>query len=94
MKDGASLLRKPPGGHDITCRQAVTLIPEYLDGAVVRDDRDRLEAHVDICENCTEHLKQVSVTIAASSRLRDNDLHPVAREGLLQLYRRWRDGIE
>lgn len=79
-----------PGGHDITCRQAVTLISQYLDNAVDRDDRARLEAHLAECAHCTEHLPQIRITIAVTGRLREDDLDPLAREDLMTLYRRWR----
>jgi hypothetical protein len=39
---------------------------------------------------CTEHLKQIRVTIAVAGEVRDDDLDPVAREDLMQLYRGWR----
>jgi anti-sigma factor RsiW len=82
--------RRRPGGHDITCRQAVTLISRYLDNALDRDDRARLEAHLAECAHCAEHLRQIRITIAVTGRLREDDLDPLAREDLMTLYRRWR----
>ena len=38
-----------------------------------------------------EHVKQIQVTIAVAGRVRDDDLDPLAREDLMDLYRRWRD---
>jgi anti-sigma factor RsiW len=48
--------RAKPDGHDITCRQAVALMTDYLDGALSQDDVDLVEAHLGECEACTEHL--------------------------------------
>ena len=82
--------RYRPGGHDITCRQAVTLMTQYLENSLDRDDRARLEAHLAECAHCAEHLRQIRITIAVTGRLRAEDLDPVAREDLMSLYRRWR----
>ena len=81
-----------PGGRDITCRQAVRLITEYLEDALERDDRARLEAHLAECDNCNEHLRQIRITVAVTGRLREEDLDPLAREDLMALYRRWQSG--
>lgn len=83
--------RRRPSGHDISCQQVVALVTAYLDGALARSDRDRLEAHLDDCPHCAEHLKQIEATIRVTGDVRADDLDPLAREDLLDLYRRWRD---
>ena len=82
--------RRRPDAHDINCQQAVSLVTAYLDGALPRGDRDRLEAHLAECENCAEHLRQIEATIAVTGDIRAEDLDPLAREDLMQLYYRWR----
>jgi anti-sigma factor RsiW len=47
-----------PDAHDITCRQAVALMTDYLDGALSQDDVDLVEAHLGECEGCAEHPRQ------------------------------------
>jgi len=71
-----------PTGHDINCQQAVALVTAYLDGALPRGDRERLEAHLADCPHCAEHLKQIKVTIIATGEVRADDLDPLAREDL------------
>lgn len=83
--------RRRPDAHDITCRQAVSLVTAYLDGALPRAARDRLEAHLGECDSCTEHLRQIEVTMLVTGEIRGEDLDPLAREDLMDLYRRWRD---
>jgi anti-sigma factor RsiW len=78
------------GGHDMTCREAVSLITAYLDDALGAGDHDRLERHLDECPHCWEHLKQIEATILVAGAVRAEDLDPLAREDLLDLYRRWR----
>ncbi|MBV8690780.1 MAG: zf-HC2 domain-containing protein, partial [Actinobacteria bacterium] len=38
---------------------------DYLDGALRRGDRERLEAHLAACPHCAEYLTQLRVTIDA-----------------------------
>ena len=79
-----------PDAHDITCRPAVALMTDYLDGALSQDDRALVEAHLGECENCVEHLRQIRITVTVTGRIREEDLDPAAREDLMDLYRRWR----
>ena len=82
--------RTGPGGHDINCAQAVSLVTDYLDGTLTQVERARFEAHLVDCDICTEHVKQIQVTVAAAGRVREDDLDPRVRQDLMNLYRRWR----
>lgn len=77
-------------GHDMTCREAVSLVTAYLDGALGVGDHDRLERHLDECPHCREHVRQIRATVLVTGEVRLGDLDPLAREDLMQLYRRWR----
>ena len=79
-----------PDAHDITCRQAVSLMTDYLDDALGPDDRALMEAHLAECEGCAEHLRQIRITVAVTGRIREEDLAPAVRDDLMDLYRRWR----
>ncbi len=76
-------------GHDITCRQVVALVTAYLDGTLTRGEHELFEAHLADCDGCTEHVAQIRATVALTGQIQDEDLDPVAREDLLNLYRRW-----
>ena len=78
------------GGHDLTCREAVALITAYLDGALGAREHDLLEQHLEECPHCSEHLKQIEAAILVTGQVRPEHLDPLAREDLLDLYRRWR----
>lgn len=79
------------GTHDMTCREAVSLVTAYLDGALGTGDHHRLERHLDECPHCREHLNQIRATILVTGAVRAEDLDPLAREDLMDLYRRWLD---
>lgn len=84
-------IRRRSDGHEITCRQAVGLVTDYLDGTLHGADRRRFETHLFECGHCSEHVKQIALTVAVTRRIRVADIDPAARADLLVLYRRWRD---
>jgi anti-sigma factor RsiW len=75
---------------DIACRQAVELITDYLEGALSRRDRRRLEFHLRGCPNCSAYLEQIRTTIRVSGAIQADDLTPEARQELVDIYRRWK----
>ena len=76
--------------RDLVCQQAVELVTDYLEGALSRRDRRRLEAHLRACPNCTNYLEQIRMTIRLAGRIEPDDLSAEARQDLSDLYRRWR----
>ena len=72
------------------CQTLVELVTDYLEGALPETERDRLEAHLAVCEGCTRYLEQIRLTIRLTGRLREQDLDPEARDRLLEVYRAWR----
>ena len=51
----------------ITCADAVELITEYLDNALVGADLENFETHLSLCEGCQAFLDQVNKTITLTS---------------------------
>ena len=74
----------------MTCQRAVSLVTDYLDGALTGYEAARFEAHLAECPHCTEHVAQIKVAVAAAGQIHLDDLDPSAREDLMRLYRRWR----
>lgn len=68
------------------------MVTDYLEGALSRSGRRRLEAHLADCPHCAEYLAQMRATIRLTGRLGDDDLTPEMREDLGEIYRRWRAG--
>ena len=73
----------------IVCRQAVSLMADYLDGRLSSRDRDRLESHLAACPHCSEYLAQIRVTIDALGHAEPETLSVEALDELVTLYRRW-----
>jgi predicted anti-sigma-YlaC factor YlaD len=76
--------------RDLACQQAVELVTDYLEGALSRRERRRLETHLRACPNCRAYLEQIKMTIRLTGTVEPDDLTPEARADLTDLYRRWR----
>ena len=76
----------------LVCRDAVALMTAYIDGALERGDRARLEAHLADCPHCSEYLAQLQVTVDALGHVGPGDLPEEAVDELVALYRRWQTG--
>lgn len=72
--------------RDINCRRAVALIGDYLDGALPRRDRRRLEHHLAQCGACSAYLAQMRATIALTGSVGPEDLSPQALAALLGVF--------
>jgi anti-sigma factor RsiW len=75
----------------LVCQQAVELMSDYLEGALSRRDRRRLEKHLAECDACTAFLEQLRVTIAASGAVTPDDLSSEALNTLTELFERYRE---
>jgi anti-sigma factor RsiW len=75
--------------RDLVCQQVVEMVTAYLDDALSRSDRRRLEKHLSGCPLCTEYLAQIRETIRLAGRLEPEDLSPEMRSDLTEVYRRW-----
>jgi anti-sigma factor RsiW len=49
---------------DLSCRELVELVTDYLEGAMTPEEAARFEAHVAACAGCEAYLEQVRATIA------------------------------
>ncbi len=76
--------------RDLACQQAVELVTDYLENKLPRRQRRRFERHLRGCPHCTAYLDQIRVTIQLAGKVDPDQLDPEIREGLLDLYRRYR----
>ena len=55
--------------HELTCRELVELVTEYLEESLSRRDRARFDRHIAGCPNCTAYLAQFRETIRLTGAL-------------------------
>ena len=76
--------------HEMTCRELVDVITDYLEGTLPEADRVRFEAHLEVCPYCRNYVDQMRETILSLGRLHEESLSPRTREELLEAFRGWR----
>ena len=76
--------------RDLTCRELVELVSDYLDGALPDAERMRFEAHVAACEGCDRYVEQIRTTIALTGEARALEERPELRAllGAFRAHRR------
>jgi predicted anti-sigma-YlaC factor YlaD len=81
-----------PSVEELSCREVVEILGDYLEGAMAPEDRVRLEHHLADCEGCAAYLEQLRVTIRLSGRLSEDAVSAEGMAPLLEAFRAWRRG--
>jgi len=71
---------------DISCRQAVALVSDYLEGALSWRDRRRFERHLANCDACSAYLDQMREIILLCGAVTLEDLAAPAVERLVEVF--------
>lgn len=74
---------------DLPCIELVELVNDYLDGVLPAAERDRFDAHLEVCPGCRNYVDQMRTTIALTGRLRVDDLSPEVAAELVGAFRNW-----
>ena len=75
--------------RELTCFEVVELVTDYLERRLSPRDAERFEEHLAFCDGCGNYLEQMRTTIAATGRLRRDDLPPALQQRLLEAFRDW-----
>ena len=79
---------------ELSCRELVRLVTDYLEGALSETDVHRFDAHLTACDGCTTYLAQMRDTIRITGTLTEASLDPEARDELLAAFRTWKHDRE
>ena len=80
------------GLTEMTCRELVELVTEYLEATLPAPERTRFDAHLADCPYCATYLEQMRQTICAVGALREEHVSAVAKDDLLRVFRDWKQG--
>jgi predicted anti-sigma-YlaC factor YlaD len=75
--------------REITCKELVEIVTDYLEGRMGPERRLLFEEHVAFCSWCQTYLDQMRETIRLSGTLTEDDLSPETRNTLLEAFRNW-----
>ena len=59
---------------EVTCRQFVELITEYLEGALTGRTLGHVEEHLVMCDWCVTYLEQMQMTVALLGALEEGPI--------------------
>jgi predicted anti-sigma-YlaC factor YlaD len=76
--------------EEMTCKELVELVTDYLEDSLPIDVRMKLENHLSGCDGCTNYVEQMRQTIRLTGQVREENLTPQQREELLRLFRDWK----
>jgi predicted anti-sigma-YlaC factor YlaD len=76
---------------ELTCKELVELVTDYLEGAMPEVDRGRFEAHLTECDGCTTYVEQIHQTIRITGLLTEASFPDDARAILLDTFRNWKN---
>ena len=77
---------------ELTCKEIVELVTDYLEQTLVSEMRVRFEEHVAECPGCQTYIEQVQQTISMLHRLAEEPTLPESKEELLEIFRNWKQG--
>ena len=75
---------------DLTCRELVELINDYLEHELSADERTRFEEHLVYCDPCVNYVGQMRRTVELVGALREEHIEPAARDDLMAAFRGWK----
>jgi predicted anti-sigma-YlaC factor YlaD len=79
-----------PEKTDLTCRELVELVTDYLEGALSTTDRLDFERHLVWCSWCRDYLDQMRTTIELTGAPELSEPAFPLREQLLDAFRDWK----
>jgi hypothetical protein len=78
------------GVPELTCKELVEVVTDYLEGSMPAERRLLFEEHLAFCEGCQTYLEQLQETIRLAGTLVEDDLGSEARDALLGVFRDWK----
>ena len=73
--------------EDITCREIVEIVTDYLEGAMTAEEREQVELHLNLCDGCSDYLQQMRLAIALSGRIEPELISPELEAELVEAFR-------
>lgn len=78
----------------LSCREAVELVTDYLEAALLPEMEARFNQHLDTCPGCTTYLDQMRQTLHTLRRLADETTSGEEQQELLQLFRERQNSLK
>jgi anti-sigma factor RsiW len=76
--------------EELTCRELVEIVTDYLEGALPAKQRIEFEKHLVMCDGCAIYLEHMRETIRLTGMLQEDQIPSSARDTLLEAFRGWK----
>ena len=76
--------------EDITCREIVEIVSDYVEGALSPEEREAVELHLNLCDGCADYLAQLRLAIDLTGQLPAEPVSPELEEELCRAFRSFR----
>jgi anti-sigma factor RsiW len=76
--------------RELTCSEIVEMVTAFFETRLSPDDTERFEEHLAFCGGCSMYLAQMRATVAATGRLRAEDIPAELQDRLLAAFREWK----
>jgi anti-sigma factor RsiW len=76
-------------GAELSCQELVELITDYLEGTLPAGDRERFDAHLELCPGCRAYLDQMRTTIRLVHATEELEQRPEVA-GLMRAFGDWK----
>ena len=77
---------------ELTCKEFVEWVTDYLEDKLSPEDRMRFDAHLAQCSACPNYLQQMRTTIQTMGKLSTTltEVTPKAKRDLLNVFATWK----
>ena len=79
-------------GETMSCNEFVELVTDYLEGRMAATERERFDAHMEVCPPCLRYLGQMRITLEAVGKIPEESISAEARGELLHAFSDWHSG--
>jgi anti-sigma factor RsiW len=73
--------------EDITCKEIVELVSDYVEGELGPEEREAVEMHLNLCDGCTDYVRQLRMSIELTGKLPVDAISPELEEELCAAFR-------
>jgi predicted anti-sigma-YlaC factor YlaD len=75
---------------EVTCKEVVELVRDYLAHDLSPEDTVRFEQHLHACTWCMTYLEQLRTTVRLTGQLKSEAIAPEAKALLSEAFRKWK----
>lgn len=75
---------------DMSCKELVELVTEFLEGKMPQAERVLFEQHLLRCPPCVEYVKQLRDLSRAARSVKEEEIPEPTKEKLLEVFRGWK----